>query len=236
MAKVSMFWHGELALMHHVCINSFIYYGHSVKIYSYDKTINVNKAVEIADANEIIPYEYFLKHNNDITSFSDIFRYNMISKTGEMWVDADTMCFSDYFFDNEEYVFVTEGADLYSNNVLKMPKDSNLLKFLLMKISALSREDIGNGEIGFLGPKILTEGVNKFNLNKHAIDQIFKLGDENPRVMWQDPKFLKEMIARSKKCICGTFFNSDFAKHDVDRNEVVPGSAMHYFYKKFIKV
>ena len=107
MAKVSSLWLGNpLSIPHQIALSSFVYYGHEVKIYLYDMNLEVPDGVIKADANRILKEKEVFTHFGKYAAFSDLFRYAMILKTGEMWVDTDVFCFSKDFFEDAEYLFV----------------------------------------------------------------------------------------------------------------------------------
>jgi hypothetical protein len=223
MARVCSLWVGEpLTRAHKVALRSFVYYGHSIKLYVYDMDLDVPPGVVKADANEIVPKSDIFIHYGKLAPFADYFRYKMIAKTNEMWVDADTICLSEYFFEDKEYVFIEEMPNFFAQGILKMPADSDLSKFLnehASKLKFQNKEYIKDGEFIasewiFLGPKLLTEGVEKFSLQKYGQPALIVNGldisiiAEDPYDLLWNPKNLNIMTDRLKSSISLTFFNS----------------------------
>jgi hypothetical protein len=240
MANVSMFWHGnQLTKSHVAAMLSFKKNGHRVKVYVYDNKIILPEGIERADAKNIFPESKVFSRMNSFSSFSDIFRYFLIQKTGETWVDVDTFCFSNYFFEDKSYAFIKETDELYAGGVLKMPSNSPAIKFLIKKSLQIKKHSSGknNDDWILLGPRLLTEAVNFFNLQKYSIHHkdisMVDFHEEDPTDFWLNPNFLNEMIDRSKSSISATFFNSHLTKNGYDLNNPEPGSALNYFINKY---
>lgn len=229
---------GQLNLIQKISLASFVYYGHEVKLYVYDDQIEVPEGVVKADANEIVPESEIFLHHRKLATFSDYFRYIMIKKTGEMWVDADTICFKENFFEDVDTVFIIEMNNplIYAAGVLKLPQDSLILDELIEK-GILIKNSIKESTLwGSLGPALFTELVKKHKLDHfgipaeliNLITNPFGSGD-----FW-DPEHTQEIIDKSKVAYSGTFFNSALdMKGFTGKNTIVPGSAIEYFHNKF---
>jgi hypothetical protein len=249
-ASVSSLWIGsQLSLAHKIAISSFIYYGHSVKIYVYDKSIDVPPGAIKADANTIIKEKMIFKHCGSYAGFSDLFRYAMIAKTGETWVDADTFCFSDSFFEDQEYVFIKEADGIYAGGVLKAPANSDFIKKLYLHSKKISNDSSLKNDISIdnedfwkhwskLGPALLTEVVKELFLERFSIEKnIINLVDiykESPIDFYWSPNPSEKDIQRINSAVAGTFFNSWLDQRGFDKNLLPEGSIMELFYKKFI--
>lgn len=250
MAQVSSLWIGEpLTRAHKVALRSFIHYGHSLKLYVYDMDLEVPPGIVKVDANTIVPESEVFIHYERLAPFADYFRYVMIAKTGEMWVDADTICLSEYFFEDKEYVFIEEMPKFYAQGILKMPANSELCKFLNESASKLrfqNKEHIKNyvpSEWIFLGPKLLTEAVKKISLEEYGqpalivngID-ISVVGEDPSDLLW-NPKNLDAMTDRLKSSISLTFFNSSLNLRGLAGilDDLPEGSVMRELEKKFFK-
>jgi hypothetical protein len=250
LAKVSSLWVGsQLSLAHKIAISSFIYHGHNVKIYVYDKSIEVPSGVEKADANTIIKESLVFRHYDSYAAFSDLFRYAMIAKTGETWIDADTFSFSDSFFDDQEYVFIKESDNIYGAGILKAPANSDFIKSLYSYSKKISNAENSRKEVSidnknfweswtYLGPSLLTRVVKELSLDNFSIEKnIINLVDihkESPIDFYWSPTPSEENIKRIDGAIAGTFFNSWLDQRGFDKNLLPEGSIMELFYKKFI--
>lgn len=250
MAQVSSLWIGQpLTRAHKVALRSFVYYGHSIKLYVYDMSLDVPPGVVKADANTIVPESDIFIHYGKLAPFADYFRYVMIAKTGEMWVDADTICLSDYFFEDKEYVFIEEMSNFYAQGILKMPAESDLCKFLNERAHSLKSQNIekikDNGFEGkawiFLGPGLLTEAVKKFSLEHYSQPALLvngldlSVGKEDPYDLLWGPKNNGIMAERLSSSISATFFNSslDWRGLSEEKNVLPKGSFIRDLEKKF---
>jgi hypothetical protein len=256
MAQVSSLWIGKpLSRAHQVALASFPYYGHSLKLYVYDMDLEVPPGVVKADANEIIPESEVFVHYGKLAPFADYFRYKMISKTNEMWVDADTICVSDYFFEDKDYVFIEEMPGFYAQGILKMPSDSDLSKFLNDRASTLLANRNKNGSLDintwneednkswiFLGPGLLSEAVNKLSLQEHGQPALLVNGldlsvsKEDPYDLLWNPENHDTIMKRLSSSVSITFFNSSLDFKDLTdvKNILTEGSVMQELEKKFL--
>jgi hypothetical protein len=64
--------------------------------------MSVPDGVNKINASTIIPQDKVFTYHGQYAAFSDYFRYRMIQLTGNMWVDADTLCLTDKFFEETE--------------------------------------------------------------------------------------------------------------------------------------
>jgi hypothetical protein len=207
------------------------------------------------DANSIVPESNIFLHYGKLASFSDYFRYVMVKKTNEMWVDADTICLSEYFFEDKEYVFIEEMPNFYAQGILKMPSDSDLCKFLNKKALELmvNKNEVGNPESKnwtgedskkwiFLGPGLFTDAINKFYLQEHGQPALIVNGldisvsKEDPYDLLWNPDNYNLMSERLVYSVSVTFFNSslDWRGLTENKNHLPEGSMMWELQKKFL--
>lgn len=248
--NVSSLWvGGQLSVPHKIALSSFVHYGHTVKLYVYDQSIEAPPGVIKENANNILPSSRIFIHHNQYAAFSDIFRYYMIKKTGEFWIDTDTFCFSEDFFENSEYVFVEEAKDEYCGNLLKVPQDSQFIDWLCESAEEKLYDRNKNGILitdeashwkswSFIGPGLLTEGIHMFNLKDFAIPRevghLIDIRKENPFDLFYNPERLDEFLSRVENAVSGSFFNSVLKNTNVDKNILVNGSAMDFLAKKYL--
>lgn len=250
MAKVSSLWLGKpLSIPHQIALSSFVYYGHEVKLYVYDMDLRVPAGVIKADANTILKEKEVFTHFGKYAAFSDLFRYAMIIKTGEMWVDTDMFCFSENFFEDTEYLFVEEATDIYCGNLLKLPQNSEIIKWLYSnaKINGASLaivdpekslKDLSWESWTYIGPALLTKAVKKYKLEKFGIDKgrghMLDIHSEDPREFFWSPEFFQEAVYRSSNAVSGSFFNSWLDQRGFEKDKIIPGSLMWELKKKFL--
>ncbi|SHH91511.1 hypothetical protein [Marivita hallyeonensis] len=129
---IASLWIGApLTFLEQLCLQSFVDAGHRTKLYVYDTVGNVPDGVEIADANEILPATEFIVNaqSGKAGPHSDKFRYHLLSKTDEIWVDTDAYCTKP--FPEVDYLFGNHFNTVIANGVLRLPKDSPTLAGLL---------------------------------------------------------------------------------------------------------
>ncbi|MEM7333868.1 MAG: glycosyltransferase, partial [Chloroflexota bacterium] len=100
---IQSLWIGnELSLLEQLCVASFIANGHEFHLYTYGDVRNVPEKAVVKDGNEIIPEKYlFSAHKGSWAAFSDWFRWSMLYKNGNFWVDTDTICLKPFVFDSD---------------------------------------------------------------------------------------------------------------------------------------
>lgn len=231
MANFGSLWVGRpLSKIEQTCLASFVYHGHSVTLFVYDKDLKVPEGVIKQDANDIIPESMLFKVDNSYGPFADMFRYTMIHKTGLTWTDTDSICLrSDWNFG--DYLFGFEEDDRLANGILRMPQDSELIKFLIKNSVKYDKTKIVWSEIG---PLLVTKGAKRFDLLKYAQPpEIFY-----PVHFWQwkkiwDKEYLQEVLNKCQDAHTLQIWNQFLNREGIDKNKLPKGSAIEYFYKKF---
>lgn len=110
---------------------SFARQGRKVKIYAYGPVAGLPRGAELADAAEILSGDPIVRHKSGSPALhSDLFRYAMIARTGEIWVDLDMVALTPFDFASD-YVFGLEAPEAANCAVLGLPQDSPGLKALL---------------------------------------------------------------------------------------------------------
>ncbi|MEM8980123.1 MAG: hypothetical protein AAGD04_11610 [Pseudomonadota bacterium] len=131
--KIASLWIGErLSWLEQLCLKSFADAGHETTLYSYAPISNLPQGVQAGDAEEIFPAEPMYRHarTGSPAIHADLWRLNMLKKTGEIWVDADMYCYRPFDF-RKKHVFGWEKPGLVCNAVLGLPKTSPALKLML---------------------------------------------------------------------------------------------------------
>ena len=115
------------------CLYSFIMRGHQVKLHTYGHVEDIPDGVEICDANQIITSDKIIKHNatGSYALFSDLFRYELLTKVEGIYVDCDVYCLEPLFIPDSGYLFGYEEDTKINGAILAMPKNSKLLQSLL---------------------------------------------------------------------------------------------------------
>ena len=141
---ISSFWYGRA--LDHIELNtiqSYLQKDYIFKLYIYENfshKYSIPNGVKICNAESIFPSCEIYKCDNTICSFSDIWRYNLIYKTGETWCDMDMMLVNE--IPNDEIITSSEftnqtGAlkcqELFRPNIglLRFPKGSPFIRDLI---------------------------------------------------------------------------------------------------------
>lgn len=232
MINFGSLWIGNpLTKVEQTAISSFIYYGHSFTLFVYDMNLDVPDGVIKEDANKIIPESEIFKVQNSYGPFADMFRYTMIQKTGLTWTDTDSICLrSEWNFG--DYLFGFEEDDRLANGILRMPQDSELIEFLINNSVKYDKTKIVWSEIG---PLLVTKGAKRFNVLKYAQPpEVFY-----PVHFWQwkkiwDKRYLQEVLDKCENAHTLQIWNQFLNREGINKNKLPKGSAIEYFYNKFV--
>ncbi len=128
-------WIGsDLSRLEHLCIKSYLYYGHRFELFVYNPNIkNVPSGAHIMDANEIIEEKNIFKSQNSFALFSDWFRFKLLHDYGGIWVDMDLICLKRFDF-QKQVVLCGEHANILSTGFIKLPKKSEVSRKMLDRV------------------------------------------------------------------------------------------------------
>jgi GT2 family glycosyltransferase len=170
---VQSLWIGErLTAMEQTCIKSYLHHGHPFHLYTYGPVADVPKGCVIKDANEIVLKERVFVYEgggfgtNSYAGFADLFRYSLLYKKGNWWVDTDSICIAPLVFD-VPYVFSSERSAgmAYTNcGNLKAPAGSDIYKWLVDQCKDIDK----NMQWGAIGPKLMHQAVERFKLQRYV--------------------------------------------------------------------
>lgn len=232
MADFGSLWIGNpLSKVEQTALASFIFYGHSFTLFVYDMDMLVPKGVVKKDANKIILESEIFKVQDSYGPFADMFRYTMIQKTGLTWTDTDSICLrSDWDFG--DYLFGYEEDGRLANGILRMPQDSDLVNMLINNSVKYNKEKIKWSEIG---PLLVTKCAKKLKLLHYAEPP----STFYPIHFWQWKKiwlkdYRKEVLLKCKDAHTLQIWNQFLNREGIDKNNLPKGSAIEYFYNKFV--
>ena len=242
---------GPLTNLERLCIDSFIKNGHEFHLYIYDNVEGIPLGTVVKDGNEIInEREIFTyrdpQHNGSFSAFSNWFRYKMLYELGGYWVDMDMVCLKPFNF-NSEYVFSSEtcydrpdlkdGVHLNAG-VIKVPKHSELIEYCWDRTQEIGK----NVKWGQIGPKLLKEAVDKFNLIKYmelpnvfcpihhgetkVIVETDWTNDYGINIAWQRPFDLEN------KCYGVHLWNECWRNNNMDKNGSYPKNSLYEQLKR----
>jgi hypothetical protein len=174
--EFASFWHGPLNPFVYACLSSFPQAELSLRLFSYDRHIELPPGVRRADARAICPDEslthrFIANGKPSLATFADMFRYRMMRQTGCCWIDTDILCLCRPLFTNDGFVFCRQtdavGTSLVNNAVLRLPPTHPALAEL--DATAEAAIDVDQ-KWGAIGPFLLTPILAKYNLTQRALD------------------------------------------------------------------
>jgi hypothetical protein len=135
--KFQSFWFGdELGLYPRLAMKSFVDRGHSYVLYAYKK-FDVPNGIELRDAAEILPASRVFFYGDragigrgSVAGFANLFRYALLQRFGNWWVDTDVVCISDTVPTTDLFTG-WEDAQVLGNAILKFPAGHPLANALL---------------------------------------------------------------------------------------------------------
>ena len=166
MSKFQLFWFGDyLPPYQRLAMKSFVDFGHKYVLYAYKK-FDVPAGVELRDASDILPESrlFFYGARADVgrgsvAGFSNLFRYHLLYRKGNWWVDADVVCLS-ATAPAADIFMGWEYEHLIGNAILKFPDQHEFVRKLRD-----SAEDAGvDLAWGATGPNLLTRLAKEHDL------------------------------------------------------------------------
>ena len=149
----NLFWMGKLSNYEVVCIESFYKKGFETILWTYDSTNaylnDLVEGIQIKNAEEIVPKSYLEKfkqnnQKNNLSSFSNYFRYKLLTKNGGWWFDTDCYCLKSV------------------DDFIKLAKDKNIL-------IGKTKDNLINGSVIFLNDKKLFDDLIEYIESKLKI-------------------------------------------------------------------
>lgn len=236
MANFGTFWAGRpLSKIEELSLSSFLYHGHTIKIFLYDMNIDVPDGVIKADANEILPESFLFKSGSSYAPFSDIFRYNMIEKTNLVWTDTDNVCMSKEWF-NDEYIYGSQRSpasyEKFCNSILYFTPGSELSKKLISESMTFNRNYITWSEVG---PILTTKLVEELDLEKFAkpSNVFYPIPFFEWRLLW-DKGSSGKVMSRVMDSHVVSIWHSMAASNGMNLDYFPDGSFLDILYKKIV--
>lgn len=180
----NFFWVGQLTFQEFACFNSFLKNGFTVNIWTYDNELqdsnNYLKEEEfnIKNAEEILPSTllrnfYQGRERGSISSFSNLFRYQLLIREGGWWFDADCFCIKNIKFfqeltKNKDFVLCKEYEDHVGSSVMFFNNKSTLLE--IQKEAQLRTSKKSKLFWGEIGPNMITDVLKKEGVYDQTVD------------------------------------------------------------------
>ena len=116
----------QLNLWEECSLQSFADFGHELVLFSYSKL--VPRGIRLVPAGDIISdkkFFDFIALAPQFAQFSDWFRYELLYRHGNWWVDTDILCSTPSLPDDD--IFLGKFGDWLINGVIKFPSRHPLL-------------------------------------------------------------------------------------------------------------
>ncbi len=231
---IQCLWIGSsLSLLEQLSIRSFLQNGHPYHLYIYDDVKNVPDGVTLKNAGDILSSSQIFKYSQHDTysAFANLFRYKLLLEKGGYWADIDVVCLKPFDF-SSVYVFagekVSEEKKVVCNNVMKAPRDSQIMQFCYETSLSKTARELQWGETG---PELLTAAVERFQLSLN----VCPYRTFNPLGWWEWRELihgghitgikLKWKLRRETYAI--HFWNEMWRRNGVDKNDSYPSHCMY---------
>jgi hypothetical protein len=135
---VQFLWIGpELSTLERLSLASFLHHGHEVHLYAYDDVRNTPDGAVLKDAAAVISRDDIFTHTRraktgkgSYAGFANLFRYELLHRSGGWWADTDVICLRPLDF-HEEHCFGHQADGAINNALVKAAKDSELTRLLV---------------------------------------------------------------------------------------------------------
>lgn len=170
MAIFRSFWHGAaLSPYEQLCMKSFVDHGHHLYLYSYTSDLEVPRGVDILDAEQIVPRSDVFVYRQglgkgSVAAFSNLFRYELLYRFGDWWVDSDVVCLSDRVPEREIFLG-WEDDEVIGSAILKFPQGHSFVRELI-RAARLAGTDVQWGDTG---PFLITGLAKDSDLGRAAL-------------------------------------------------------------------
>ena len=232
---------GSLNNLQCLCIKSFLSNGHDFHLYTYNSEIEAPLGTTIIYAGEIIPEkDIFLDERGGLSTFADMFRYELLYIKGGWWVDMDIVCLrsfdfkSDYIFGSEYVNFAGNSKPIINIGVMKVPPKSDIMQYCKDTANKVWKTDYPNIQWAAFGRKVLDLYME--------MNEEYKKYIQHPHVFCPLPFFLNNLfyndilIDFTEKTYSIHFWNELTRQKNVNMNDVFHSNSIFERYKNLYKV
>jgi hypothetical protein len=227
------FWHGgQLSLLEWACLSSFVEHGHKIRLFCYE-SIDVPPGVIVEDASDIVGSEQVFSAEGGFAAFSDIFRYQLILKYGEWWVDTDVYCLSEKI-PQCRYAWAREDTDTINGAILKFPAKDPMLLEISNAATEISKHTTAWCT---LGPSVLTQYLDGVQVSGHfgTTESFYPIHWLECFLFWL-PDQNDAILQRTRRSCFVHLWTSVFGKFGMDRYFSPPaGSFLHKIYRPHLE-
>lgn len=223
MARFASFWFGgSLSGFERYCISSFIQWGHSFQLYSYDPELAVPEGCELVPAESILPRDkvFFYSESPDrkVSAFSNMFRYSMIYETGTCWVDTDVVCLGADFVESP-YVFARQDEEYFNGAILRFPAGHEAMRLASEYCWEVRKISVW----GDLGPRLMTKVIAEYGLENEAVDtHLLYPVHWRDAIQLFDPSEREHVATRVSGAMMLHLWNETFSTRGISKNQMPP--------------
>ena len=227
---------GSLNNLQSLSIKSFLSNGHEFHLYTYNSEIKAPIGTTIISADEIISKKnIFLDERGGLSTFSDMFRYELLFKKGGWWVDLDIVCLrpfdfrSDYIFSSEFVNFDKNSKPVTNIGIIKVPPKSDIMRFCKDMAHKIWELNYPNIQWAAFGRTIIDSYM--------CINNEYKKYIKHPHVFCPIPFFLYGLFYNdilldfTKKTYSLHFWNEMTRQRNVNMNDKFPSNSIFERYK-----
>jgi hypothetical protein len=242
----NFFWGGEISSYELSNFLSFKNFGFSVNIWSYEvldlpQGLNLKKAETILDEDKLNMFTQNFQKSN-MSSFSNLFRYELLLKEGGWWFDSDCICLKhvDEFMKlsyNQKFVLGLENENLIGSSVMYI-NDQNITNLLLDETYKRIAKNEYKFYWGEIGPYLITDVFLKNDLFQYTFDRklFFQIEPDNFHNLFL-PSY-KDSINTSlrESFVCHTW-NEMFRKYNISKSKLPPKKSYIYEHiNKYLEI
>jgi hypothetical protein len=159
---------GQLSLVEKVCISSFVKLGLTYHLYTYTCVEGVPNGCQVLDAREILPEASVFSYKRgpgkgSYAAFANVFRYELLSARGGIWVDTDVIALRHPSCD-EPIQFAFQDDRLINTAILRFPRGHAAMAYCTER----AKNAGALVQWGETGPQLMTAAVTHFRLEAHA--------------------------------------------------------------------
>jgi len=231
-----------LGVLYRACLRSFTELGHRFHLYTYEP-VGVPPGVDLLDANDIIPFEEIFYYRNPITGsddlspFSDRFRFRLLGMRGGWWTDIDSVCLTSDIPEVQSAwarEFPEHSPSDIGTSQLALGVGSDLAHTLYTECLALSRSAFDRRES--LGPNLLSRIIGERGLpcdNFGTTARFYPIRWIEAFKLWL-PQFFDEISSKTADAKFLPLYQTVAKYQGIDVSRPPPaGSYLHHICERF---